>query len=1265
MLLIAGYAWFEWNAFSSTPDKAAQQELAEQAVESANDRFRQYLFDFSNESALFSEFVQTEIAGNRNLLNTFQRIEADFNFWGSIVYREGERLIWNGFVPDEYPGSLLGQNQSSYTSIGTDNNVTYLFSINPFFVEGDSSVIRYDVYTRTKLSQENILALGRELEQYPSQLFGDELQYPVHFGFNEISGEDVIASAYVSTANTDSVAAIYTLDSDFDRFRFTLQEGVNVWRAFFLVMFLVVGGLLVLSLSRNIGGSLGLLIQLGAFTTVWLLVKSIYPLIDTQNYSSVLLNNLFLVEYIVNSVFALLVCFSLVPFLIETKKITFITQPARLIFISLIIGSGSGIIFYRFLLDTSVVVINSSIRVMDLELLPDVETLIFYLSSSILFSSIIITSVTFFRVLLNTEKQQFWMNLAGLLIGFITFYLIGRYSFAGNFQLHWAINITALFFGIALLFAFILRQRSPSFLYASKLRLLMFFSYLSVCFIYICYSNGNMIRQDARMLEVAESFAVDEETEIEEITIRLLRSLSNELQSVPENLFQDSFFDQLVQNYIQPDWLKYTISVQLINPEGDRFVDYTTSLSPPQWSTAFRISDLEIPFEGEQIRRRNLRPVIRTQPQSPQTLSSSYSSFRRGWIPLFASPDSDERVGWILCSVYKELPQLDRPLRTVISSNENTNWEQTLSATEYQNGVPIRSSITGVPLEIPGPAILSQGIIEEVQRDSIVQAETTYGSSTIKELFVKEANGDIIRVASKKITPTQHFFSFLRLFFVLVMSGVALMILFSWKKEWHIFGHTRRFRDRLVDRFILASLFCLIALVGASYYVLNSQNQEDVQERLYDRLGNLVPNIESEFTGNYADAASLQRVTSILDVDAALYKDGVLVNSTTSQIFAQHLLPTTVPWDIYQIITQNESSQELQIIELDGQEMMIGYEPWLDADNNIAGIAAIPTFLKAPKFYERLLSTTSYLLGFYTLIFGLLMLAVGFISSQLTSPLEALQEGLRNISAGDLETTLPVKSEDEIGTLTRAYNEMGTRLKKLQIELAKTEREEAWKEMAQQVAHEIKNPLTPMKLNLQHLERQLESVGDDLEKVKPKISKIAANMIEQIDSLNKIASDFSKFAKPLEQEFYPFDANDVARSVADLYLQDTSFKLTTDIKDEKMVVSGVKEELRRVLVNLIKNAKEALGESGKITLTTFTDPAKDNLFIEVTDNGEGIPAEDQDRIFVPNFSTKSSGTGLGLAISKKIIEEHNGEITFISTKGQGTSFTIRLPLLEK
>ncbi len=1259
--VVVCYAFFEWNALNNTPEKEDISELAASSVSLAQQNFQTYLQEFTSNSENLAEDIRTSIEQGVSNDITLNNALDKYDFWGFIVFREGERWLWDGFVPSEYSGQLLEQSESAYVSIGNDNNVVYLFSIIPFFVRSGEQVQRYDLYARVKLQQDNIIALGNDQEVNPEDLFTTKSQYPVHFSFSEYPQEGLLSSIPLSTSNSDSIATAYTLESDFEVYKQTLNDKNNLVRALFFMLFLVFGGFLIISFTQDLGGWAGLFIQVAAFTMIWLIIKSIYPLIEIEGSRYSMLQQITLVQYVVNAILAVLICFSMTQFMIQTRRFRLFSDPTRLLITSFFIGISSGIIFYRFLFTTQRVVYSSSVRVMDLELIPDPETLVLYLAAAVFFISILIVFATLYWFLLNTTKKQFWTVIIGLVTGFLAFSMVTSSLLPGDEEHSWILLITGLLFSVLLVFAVSQLRRNPNYSYTSKLRLLLFFSYISVCFIYIAFTKGDMMRQQERMLNTAKSFSVDEENEIEEITVDLLQTLSYELQNENSSL-SNTIFDQAVEEVIQPKWLRYTISVQLISPDGNIIGDYTTSLSPPQWSTAYRIGQLKIPYEDEQIRRSNLRPIIRNQPFNANTINANYSAFRRGWIPLYESEESDTQLGWILCSVYKELPQLDRPLRTMISMNEASSWQQTLTATEYLNRAPIRSSITGIPLKIPEPSLLSASLENLVENDSIYETTTIYGSESVNELYIKNGADSIIRVASKKFSFTQHLFSFLRFFFILVILGLLILLAVSWKQDWHIFGYARRFKDRLIDRFILASLVCLIALVGASYFVLNSQNNDDVQERLFDRLGNLITNLESELINNSNGAESLQRITSILDVDAALYENGVLINSTTTQIFTQNVLPTTVPWEVYKNLMNSESSQELIVVALDGEEMMIGFQPWLNSENQIAGIAAIPTFLKAPKFYERLLTTTSFLLGFYTLIFGVLMLAVGFISSQLTSPLEALREGLKKISDGNLETTLPVYSEDEIGTLTRAYNMMGKRLITLQKELAETEREAAWKEMARQVAHEIKNPLTPMKLNLQHLQRQLQATGEKLGDNNPKITKIASSMIEQIDSLNKIASDFSKFAKPLEQDFFPFDLNEIVLSVAELYEQDESFSLIKETSDRPLIVLGVKEEVRRVLVNLIKNAIEALGEKGTITLTTFTDPQRSNAFVEVTDNGDGISGKDQERIFVPNFSTKSSGTGLGLAISRKIIEEHDGEITFISTKGQGTSFTIRIPL---
>ncbi|MBO6523386.1 MAG: HAMP domain-containing protein [Balneolaceae bacterium] len=1262
-LLALGYSLFEWLNFQNAPQDNEVVSLAEESVASASENFKQFVFQFTNNSTDFTNKLKTAIENNENAELYFDQAHQTYSFWGSVIFKEGKKIAWDGFVPDSLPYPSYNNDESLHISIDTENNVTFLFSLIPFFVEQQDTVVRYDVYNRVKISQVNILSIGKNLELSPERLFTNPDKYPVVFDFNEFTQPDALASSVISTVSSDSLGEIYTLHAGYEQYKAYHLETAGIFRALFLACFLILIGTLAFSFSKELDGWTGIFVQLAAFTCIWLLIKTLYPLINIQAFNIPLLANLYLVNYLVNSIYTLLICFSITSFLITKKKSKISVSPAGFVIIGIIVSASAGAIFFDFLSNTTSVIINSNIKVMDLELLPSLSTLIFYLCSSISFISLFILFIAISWFTLKSTAKYSWYYVLGLILGVATFAIISKVSFAQESNLNWIVVITTLFVFLTIVFSVYVTRKKPVFIKSSKLRSLIFVSYLAVCFVYIAYASGNTARQDLRMLEAAETFSLDEKNQIQNITVDLLLALSSELSNTPQSAFDDAFFDQFIEDFLKPDWLRYSISVQIIDSEGDRFTDYTTSLSPPQWSTAFRIAELEIPFEDEQIRRENLRPVLRRRPIN--TINASYSSFIRGWIPIFESSESDNRIGWILCSVYEELPQLDRPLRTVISSQQSGNWGETLLSSEYENGVAIRSMLTGIPLEIPEPSILSEQIRTIVYRDSIYTSSFSYGGGEIKELFVKKSEENIVRVASRRISVAQHTFSFLRLFFVLIILGIIVMFLFSWNPNWQIFGSSRRFKDRLIDRFILASLVCLLALVGASYFVLNQQNNEDVEDQLFNRLENLVSNLESESSSAATDPSELQRITSILDVDASLYTEAVLMNSTTSQIFTQHLLPTTIPWEVYTRILNNESNRELSIVELDNQQMMIGYQPWFDQNNQIAGIASIPTFLKAPKFYERLLSTTSYLIAFYTVIFGLLMMVVGFISSQLTSPLEEISNALKKISDGDLDIKLPVNSEDEIGTLTKAYNLMTKRLKTVQKELAETEREAAWKEMAQQIAHEIKNPLTPMKLNLQHLERQLEGTEKDLTSLKPKVAKIASNMIEQIDSLNKIASDFSKFAKPIEHEFTRIDLNDLAHSVADMYKADESFILLTDFSKKELPVLGAKEELRRVLVNLIKNAKEALDDQGKISISTFSDAKNSHAFVTVTDNGEGISLEDQDKIFVPNFSTKSSGTGLGLAITKKIIEEHDGEISFISTSGQGTSFTVRIPLSRK
>ncbi|MEO7984800.1 MAG: HAMP domain-containing sensor histidine kinase, partial [Bacteroidota bacterium] len=227
--------------------------------------------------------------------------------------------------------------------------------------------------------------------------------------------------------------------------------------------------------------------------------------------------------------------------------------------------------------------------------------------------------------------------------------------------------------------------------------------------------------------------------------------------------------------------------------------------------------------------------------------------------------------------------------------------------------------------------------------------------------------------------------------------------------------------------------------------------------------------------------------------------------------------------------------------------------------------------------------------------------------------------------------------------------------------LAKSEREGAWREMARQVAHEIKNPLTPMKLSIQYLQK---AINNNQPNVKELSGNVANTLVEQIDHLSKIAADFSQFANIGTTNITLFDLHDVLRSLKELYTADENVRFDWRPIKNRVMVNADKTQMNRLFTNLFANAIEASHGKGicKIEVSEIKD--EETITISIKDNGEGIAPEMQERIFIPNFTTKSSGTGLGLAMCQGIVEQAKGKIWFETEQGKGTTFHVLLPTVS-
>ena len=292
----------------------------------------------------------------------------------------------------------------------------------------------------------------------------------------------------------------------------------------------------------------------------------------------------------------------------------------------------------------------------------------------------------------------------------------------------------------------------------------------------------------------------------------------------------------------------------------------------------------------------------------------------------------------------------------------------------------------------------------------------------------------------------------------------------------------------------------------------------------------------------------------------------------------------------------------------------------------------------------------------YLLMLIIAIILAYFISKYITRSLQTISDKMNRTNLTRENEKIYLESPgEEIGKLVDSYNRMIDELEESAVKLAKSEREQAWREMAKQVAHEIKNPLTPLRLTVQSFERKFDPNDPDIHK---KVKEFSKTLIQQIDTMSNIATAFSSFADMPAQQNETLNVVKVVRLALEIFTED----YIHFISDEEEIIAKLdRTQLIRVITNLVKNAIQAVPnvDSPRILVTVASDGPE--VKISVADNGVGISDEFKHRIFEPKFTTKSSGTGLGLGMVKNIVENYGGTITFTSKVGKGTVFCIKFP----
>ena len=482
------------------------------------------------------------------------------------------------------------------------------------------------------------------------------------------------------------------------------------------------------------------------------------------------------------------------------------------------------------------------------------------------------------------------------------------------------------------------------------------------------------------------------------------------------------------------------------------------------------------------------------------------------------------------------------------------------------------------------------------------------------------------------------------------------------------FAKGRKFTLSFINRFQISFIALLIlSFIGIFYssvdYIRNNYEKEQIQnlenKKIYIQkaLQNLYYwNKDLSDKNTQTLNLDLQDLSYTFHTDVHVYNnDGILVGSSQPLIFSKKLISNRIAPKPY--FTEDANINQYE--NIGHLNYLTAYTDFFNGDYLQIGYIAVPQFFSQDEIQNEIESFISVIVHIYFVIILLVIILTLLIGNQISAPLMMLEKKLKEIRLGRRNEKIDYRYDDEIGQLVAQYNRTVDELEESARLLARSERESAWKSMARQVAHEINNPLTPMKLTIQQLSRTKKM---DKEKFNEYFDKASQMLVEQIDNLSQIARAFSDFARMPEAKFERVELGELLKSEVEFFKHNyEKVDISFEGSKEPIYTFADPKQLIQVFNNLIKNAIQSIPENrqGKIEVKIST--SHQQIEIRISDNGAGIPEDIRDKLFIPNFTTKSTGMGLGLAISKNIIEVTGGNISFTTQIDKGTTFIVTLP----
>jgi two-component system nitrogen regulation sensor histidine kinase NtrY len=467
-------------------------------------------------------------------------------------------------------------------------------------------------------------------------------------------------------------------------------------------------------------------------------------------------------------------------------------------------------------------------------------------------------------------------------------------------------------------------------------------------------------------------------------------------------------------------------------------------------------------------------------------------------------------------------------------------------------------------------------------------------------------------------------------------------------------------------------LFTIVGLVFfglGTQRLLTEQFEQRTQATVLQKARSVAQELQQRFAGEtrlstdqagYLDHL-LARASNVFFTDITVHGlDGRLLSTSRPQVFSSGLLGPLMDPMAYSRLALNGSSGYVHEEQIGTANYSSAYVPLNDRDGRTMAYVSLPSFADRVQLEEERAGVLIAVVNLFVLFFALSVLVAVFISNWTTRPLDLLKNALSRVALQGANVPIRYQGNDEVGQLVEVYNRKVEELRASAELLARSERESAWREMARQVAHEIKNPLTPMKLSIQHFQRTWKPDAPDAAE---RLERFSRGLVEQIDTLSGIAGAFSNFAQLPKARPEPLDLAQVAEAAVSVFQAMPGLHCTLErLSEQPQDVLADRDHLMRVFNNLLKNAQQAIPEDRAGRVEVRLRSTDTEAIAEVRDNGTGIAEKDRERIFRPNFTTKSSGMGLGLAMVQRMVESAGGRVWFESREGAGSSFFVALPL---